>query len=191
MAVDEKLSSRPSLTTPPESADFFHIVDVSDTTDSPQGSSKQITFDTFSPMSPFFFDLTSPPDSLKILVSTELGNAFGFEYSSIDEQFSLANTNGGGGNSYNLSFVNKITIGGISKIVAAPTAAFLEAVPATVFYFSDDGLLDANLDNAANNSLTELFFTSINVGTDQRLYVQANVLKTSTGRTIWGWTKQA
>lgn len=39
----EKLTNRTALTTP-ASGDLLHIVDISDTTDSPQGSSKKITF---------------------------------------------------------------------------------------------------------------------------------------------------
>lgn len=38
-----KLTSRTALTTP-ASSDVLHIVDVSDTTDSPQGTSKKITY---------------------------------------------------------------------------------------------------------------------------------------------------
>jgi hypothetical protein len=42
----QKLTDKGSLGTTPESGDLFHIVDVSDTTSSPQGTSKKIAYST-------------------------------------------------------------------------------------------------------------------------------------------------
>lgn len=138
----------------------------------------------------FFFDLTSPPSSVNIVTSTEIGNAFSVQYSATIDQFSFANNNAGGGNNFNISFVTQITVGGVTKLVAAPMPPFLPVIPPSVFHFSADGTLDSRINNSANNSFLTLVFTAINAGTDQRLYMEAQVLKTSSGRTIWGWYRQ-
>lgn len=47
--MGEPLTSRDELVTQPANGDFLHVVDISDTTDSPEGTSKKIQYNTFIP----------------------------------------------------------------------------------------------------------------------------------------------
>jgi len=47
--MGEKLYDRDALASQPADGDFFHVVDVSDTTDSPEGTSKKIVYSNLIP----------------------------------------------------------------------------------------------------------------------------------------------
>jgi uncharacterized protein YjbI with pentapeptide repeats len=66
------LTSRPTLSVTPAAIDVLHIVDVSDTTDAPTGSSRQITVNTLLG----FEDSRTATYSNKTLVSPTLSGAF-------------------------------------------------------------------------------------------------------------------